>query len=563
MKRNDPVTHRERPVKPGSIIISCTDLKGIITYVNRDFVEISGFAEHELVGKNHNVIRHPDMPPVAFEEMWRLIESGKPWRGIVKNRCKIGDHYWVEAFISPIFRDEKIIGYQSVRHTANRELIAQAEILYQRLNGDPGAKLPHRFRIGDIGMMRRIGALALVAGALPLFGDLLWAADLVGSSVMIGLALLTPLVLLASGIYIYQSMFRPMRDLIGVINTMSAGKLDEHFDYPNQDELGNLYTAVKMLQARFRTVVGQFMEVSVQLAANSDQISAGSAESFRLMAEQQQSTQKINSAMLTMHDSVNSVTGHANAAATAAGAANPAAIRGTEAISDLKTTVESLVKDVENSAQVIRQLETKSQDISRILDVIHGIADQTNLLALNAAIEAARAGEQGRGFAVVAEEVRTLAQRTGEATDETNRVIDQLRHGIDSAVDAMKVGQQTAAKATEQSGSALGNVKQIMQAVDQIRSMNEEIASAANAQQRLSDAVGADVTSINVKSGDTLGLTQRNSEASHQLAQASAKLVNLFNHFGLEEELRILQEQEIGKPQFQTRAAQADDDVLF
>jgi len=134
LKVNLPVTQREKPFPQGRYLVSKTDLKGIITYANEAFVELSGFTREELIGKNHNIVRHPDMPPQAFEDLWRTIKAGLPWRGIVKNRAKDGDHYWVDAFVVPIRENDQITGYMSVRSEPTREAVAKAEALYRELN---------------------------------------------------------------------------------------------------------------------------------------------------------------------------------------------------------------------------------------------------------------------------------------------------------------------------------------------------------------------------------------------------------------------------------------------
>lgn len=141
MKTNLPITQNEVPFPKGHYIVSRTDLKGIITYVNDTFVDISGFARDELIGKNHNVIRHPDMPPAAFAWLWETVKAGRPWRGVVKNRCANGDHYWVNALIVPVLKGGEMIGYMSVRTEATRAQIAQAEAFYEQLK-QGAAKLP-------------------------------------------------------------------------------------------------------------------------------------------------------------------------------------------------------------------------------------------------------------------------------------------------------------------------------------------------------------------------------------------------------------------------------------
>jgi methyl-accepting chemotaxis protein len=138
MKTNLPVTQREQELKDTTSIVSKTDLQGKITFINLDFIEISGFSEEELLGQNQNIVRHPDMPPEAFEDLWATIKSGKPWVGIVKNRCKNGDHYWVDACITPMREGGQIVGYISVRRKASREQIEGAMAFHRTITGTHG-----------------------------------------------------------------------------------------------------------------------------------------------------------------------------------------------------------------------------------------------------------------------------------------------------------------------------------------------------------------------------------------------------------------------------------------
>jgi aerotaxis receptor len=138
MKINLPATQKEKPFPSGKYLVSKTDLKGAITYANDAFVELSGFTRDELIGKNHNVVRHPEMPPQAFEDLWATVKEGRPWRGIVKNRCKDGDYYWVDAVVVPLRRGEQTTGYMSVRSEPTRARIDEAEALYKQLNATKG-----------------------------------------------------------------------------------------------------------------------------------------------------------------------------------------------------------------------------------------------------------------------------------------------------------------------------------------------------------------------------------------------------------------------------------------
>ncbi|TVU88122.1 methyl-accepting chemotaxis protein [Vreelandella titanicae] len=190
MRNNQPVSQREIELKEDDFLVSRTDTKGRITYANPAFIDISGFEHAELIGAPHNLIRHPDMPPAAFENLWQTVKTGETWRGLVKNRCKNGDHYWVNASVTPIIEDDQVVGYTSVRVQASREAIAQAEQAYaeiregrnKRFYLDKGRlrqkgviKRLARVRLDTIraklvGMIVVAGLLLLISGGLGLYG---------------------------------------------------------------------------------------------------------------------------------------------------------------------------------------------------------------------------------------------------------------------------------------------------------------------------------------------------------------------------------------------------------
>lgn len=157
MKTNLPVTQNELMLKAGGSIVSKTDLKGLITYVNQDFVDISGFAEAELIGQLHNIVRHPDMPSEAFADLWAMLKAERPWTGLVKNRCKNGDYYWVLANVTPIFQNDTVAGYLSVRTAPSRSEVEAAETAYRDFREGRAAGLAIRegvvvkttFSLGD------------------------------------------------------------------------------------------------------------------------------------------------------------------------------------------------------------------------------------------------------------------------------------------------------------------------------------------------------------------------------------------------------------------------------
>lgn len=175
MKKNLPVTSRQTEIPPGVTLVSKTDLKGRITYANEAFVEVSGYALDELLNQSHNIVRHPDMPPAAFADMWRTLQQGKPWRGIVKNRCKDGGYYWVDACVVPVKRHDQVTGYMSVRKHAPPDAIAAAQALYHDMaagRAKPGLRLPawlgirSGMRLGTL----FVALLMLVGGVLGIGG---------------------------------------------------------------------------------------------------------------------------------------------------------------------------------------------------------------------------------------------------------------------------------------------------------------------------------------------------------------------------------------------------------
>lgn len=170
MKNNQPVTQREVPFPPNTYLVSRTDLKGCITYCNDAFVEISGFSRDELIGQSHNIVRHPDMPKAAFADLWQTVKSGMPWRGLVKNRCKNGDHYWVEAFVVPLKKNGQTTGYMSVRTPPSAERKAAAEALYKASGLD--GKLPATGRKSLSLGARLWSAMAALVLMLVLVGGL-------------------------------------------------------------------------------------------------------------------------------------------------------------------------------------------------------------------------------------------------------------------------------------------------------------------------------------------------------------------------------------------------------
>jgi methyl-accepting chemotaxis protein len=248
---------------------------------------------------------------------------------------------------------------------------------------------------------------------------------------------------------------------------------------------------------------------------------------------QQQSSEidQVATAIEEMSATVQEVARNAAAAADAADRANTASSNGNSVVSGVGASIQSLSKEVNQATTIIRELESESDNIGTVIDVIRGIAEQTNLLALNAAIEAARAGEQGRGFAVVADEVRTLASRTQQSTEEIHAMIDRLQQGARNAVNAMQAGQEKSGDSVSKSEEARAALQSIETAVGEINDMNVQIASAAEEQSAVAEEINRNVVAIRDISRQTTAGVQQTAGSSQNLLQVARQLQSLVNEF--------------------------------
>ncbi|HWI65383.1 MAG TPA: methyl-accepting chemotaxis protein [Symbiobacteriaceae bacterium] len=231
MKKSLPTTQTERTYHADERLISETDIHGIVTTANASFCEVAGYTEQELTGKAHSLVRHPDMPKAAFADLWRTIAAGERWVGIVKNRCKNGDHYWVKAFVSPVVQNGQIIRYRSVRKQPTREEVRAAETLYRSINAggkerlDTLGSMRSRTSAGD--RMGMVGQLALVAGwpSLLLLGLAAGASAGLPAPVLWGAAGAGTLVTIALAFLVFRWLTQPLDELARAINAFEQGDL--------------------------------------------------------------------------------------------------------------------------------------------------------------------------------------------------------------------------------------------------------------------------------------------------------------------------------------------------
>ncbi|POA97809.1 chemotaxis protein [Chromobacterium sinusclupearum] len=472
MKKNFPVTGMERRFESG-LIVSKTDLKGIVTHVNDAFVEISGFSREELLGSSHNIVRHPDMPPILFEDLWRTLQRQSPWRGLVKNRCKNGDHYWVDALVVPVREEGQLTGYMSVRSPARREAVAQAERLYPQLL--QGASLPRRQRHGmEENMMRRLFAAALFLALLSqaaLAGNA--AAWLAG-----GLGALT--VALWQGFELWRG--QRQRQLLQACENIAEGRLDQPLSINGRGESGRLESALACMQVHLKVVIDELQMTARDLEQDAKHLNGTLHGVVERVAAGAGNVDSMCAAIEQLSSSIEQVASHAGDTAKLSQSSSATLSHSAGQMALASELSAATVNTVNRAQDSIQSLTGSIGSINQVAQAIHEIAEQTNLLALNAAIEAARAGETGRGFAVVADEVRKLAERTSISTGEIKQLVARVRQASDASVEAMhKVCNETHAGSTAQQETH-ARLEDILAAVHRVSAMMQDIA-ATNSQQ--------------------------------------------------------------------------------
>lgn len=531
MKNNQPVTQRNIDYPEDTSLVTTTDMKGVITYANHDFVKISGFTEAELVGASHNIVRHPDMPVAAFKDLWDTLKAGKTWNQLVKNRAKNGDHYWVKAYVTPIFDGERIIGYQSVRTKPTQEQIKAAEQLYAQMNRDPGKKVPvARLRLHDWPIRRTmlwvvifftLIQVAALAARLNGFQSVWFEWGMGVFDVVLPLAWYTLIVAILS----------PVEKINANLHDLAAGNLRVRIHSTGNNEIGQIQESVRFLQARLLTLIGLFVETGNKLSSVASSLSDSSSQSVHGLTKQSEQTEMVAAAMNEMTATVQDVARNAANTAEAVTQAHQEAAEGQGQITRTHQAITTLADQLDNAARSIESLKEQGTAIENVVKLISGIADQTNLLALNAAIEAARAGEHGRGFAVVADEVRALAAKTQASTIDIRDMIEKLRGGIESTVHVVHAGHQQMDAVKEQAAATEMALGQIAGAITQIGDMSTQIATATEEQSMVAEEMNRNIHTISRQTEQATSLSHENASLGVQIADISGQLGGLLSAF--------------------------------
>ncbi|WP_137171618.1 PAS domain-containing methyl-accepting chemotaxis protein [Massilia sp. HP4] len=501
MRLNTPITDNEYQLADGKTIVSTTDLQGNIRYANPYFVQVSGFTEEELIGAPQNILRHPDMPVEAFADMWQAIRAGQPWSGMVKNRCKNGDYYWVSANVTPVLENGQAVGYMSVRTKPTREQVREAAAAYAEFKaGNPRGLVLRRGRVERGGLRGRLAALSRlplrtqVNAGMGLLAVLLaaitvecWRDGLPAWTLLsLGVSLAMVLGLWAS---LRRNVLAPLADASGFARRLAGGDLTCRLAPRRDDEMGQLVAALRQSAVNLFSVIGdvranfdEMRHATGEIATGNLDLSSRTETQSSSLQETAASMEQLTHNVLQSADSVNAASDLARRAATTAG-------NGQRTVTEVVSTMEAI--------------SASSHKVLDIVGMIDGIAFQTNILALNAAVEAARAGEQGRGFAVVAGEVRTLAHRSALAAKE-----------IKTLIDASIVNVESGNRLSVAAGAA---IQEVVGAVGQVTRVMDEIATATREQSSGIGQVNQAVTQLDA-------ITQQNAALVEEAAAATATL---------------------------------------
>ncbi len=527
MRDNGPITKREVPFPDESLLVSQTDTGGRITFANDAFVAISGFRRDELLGSPHSVVRHPDMPMEAFRDLWTTVKSGHPWEGLVKNRAKNGDFYWVRANVTPVVEGDELKGFVSIRTKPERAQVAEAEANYAaiREKRDRGLQIEGGaiVRTGLAARLQRITSgigtrmtLNLGVFFIATIASIVAGMFGVGPEIRGPALLVLAIAIVASAA---QSMWRMRQSFVRIENQFGAlarGELRQAIEPVSTHELQVISGFLRSLRAK----LAYADEVRIQIDKDATikriaavQLMAGKVEQAANQSSEEvvATTARMSGNATGMAETATEVSARADTAGKAASEAMASAQTVAAATEELAASIREIssrtthanavtreaVEETGAAKRTITQLRAEVERIGHIATLIADIAGQTNLLALNATIEAARAGEAGKGFAVVANEVKALAGQTAKATKDISDQISQIQHATTQTVDAVsrigeKVGEidevsvaiaaamEEQSAATQEISRAVGQAALAAQSVTEMMTSVVELALQTN-----------------------------------------------------------------------------------
>jgi len=510
-RRNQQVVDEEVTFGANEELVSTTDLRGIITYANPVFCHVAGYSEEELLKKNHNIVRHPDMPKAAFADLWEKCKAGEPWRGAVKNRCKDGRYYWVDAFVTPIYHSGKLIGYQSVRRHLDPEIKARAERSYAAVNAGKGLG-------GFLDAQTNRHILFALASLI-----LLAVGVVTGSWLPLLFSPLLPFVLYP------QELIQAPRFSDKLKNDYDSVS---RFIYSGNDLASVPDFHLKMQEGKVRTILGRVVDSTHHLHDGASTLREVAGIARKGVENETHELHQVAASIEQMISTIENVASSTNDTSLKAQQAHTDCDTASEAMNQTMNKVVSLASEVARSASAAEELAEEAERIGTVMQEIQGIADQTNLLALNAAIEAARAGEHGRGFSVVADEVRALSSRTHDATEQIQASINEIQQTLMHWSDTMRKGKDAADECVNDTQSTQQLVAKVYSAITDIADLTLGISTAADQQSSVSHEIGKNIQNISDTSQMNLKQAEKVETEATSIDEGAKRLASLGHSFG-------------------------------
>lgn len=515
-----PTIDREVVFDEAQQLVSTTDLKGKITYSNNSFCLVAGYSLEEMVGKPHNLVRHPDMPRAVFRELWLHLRDGKAWRGAVKNRCSDGRYYWVDAYVTPIFQDGKITGYQSVRTRLAPEHRARAEQLYHQLKQKERTAKPRQTVSPASGWSSLQPWPALLALAtLPFAAALLsgWQAGVWCAGALTACALLFGPCLLSNLRY-FNHLKNEYDSISRLIYSGKAPHSTADFH-------------IGLQRSRIRTILGRVADASSNLTDIALHLQNIMNNARQGVETQNTDSEHITRAIASLSEQAHDISERTRAATHNASTAQEHCLRTHEQLGTTATHVQNLSADAQRAAEAAQKAAAETDNTVRWLTEIQDIAEQTNLLALNASIEAARAGEHGRGFAVVADEVRNLSTRTHEISNSIQHSTSSIQSAMSNLHSLMDNNLTQSHQCLEETRNSQKVLTAVVEEINQIATITTAIFESAREQESLVSDIGWNLQQIRTTCIDSMQVIQDAGHTSQSLLNSASSMSDMTRTF--------------------------------